>query len=1114
MEIGAVPNELVARLRANIAFCGLDLEKPEHLTIWQAFTEARAPEREPLQFTNVSLDHVFPQAKTKRTSFEGYVERGILKANWLIKHTRLIPAVGVFFFDLDWDEPDFAERKDLAAQNLLNFKRNLSGRDSRLCLVLVQRRASSPVSDNKLAAERAHELTQACEIPLKALFVLQYTEHLLGFIMRLETAIMEQAKGYYSAEYRRMAGQNQLVTKGTYQLLCIRHHFKMATFQELKQDASVAIKHYKQAYILLAELRATDPNLLEVKTIAGIINYKICQLYYEQNAPLEAIHQLRRHMENFKTTVGPPGLAFEHYAWLTKQSQLFGDLFESAIRRGLTPIQTQHPGFYYSSAAQYAVQRKKAARQLCQAVTTYPSPDPLSGADQVPYYGQRPWRAAAAKGEAPDPALEELAIRALQYKERQTNHSSIIIPLLSGAVSQFKKYKGPRIKRHQMVLLAEEYASNSEPDKALSILMHVLIDFRQERWPPLLTRILGTALRVAYLAANPIHFLTLALEYMATWTDCTAEQRDGLLKSVARLLDGQPPGRPFTDLEDTSGLWTEKLQAFKTNGPVQLDMDKVRSCIYCKAYFSSPSYSSNETIELHIYVRSQLPFDVNFITRFNVHFNHNVYDGQCSISDNRVLGLVAGRTHRFSFTFPAGQQHVGTQIKVVGVSMLLGQPEWEGQSYKPLVQLNWTAASLGTHFFRLAWDPIPSRAIKQHREQDFKELPYRLVASIVHREARMAVSWSLETPALVGELLPVRIQLTNNEAGDIGNVKLTLFTAVPNSKSTIVALDPSLAADAGPSVTMDIPPVRSGASQNIEVFIKAAEPGTRELELTAFYETSLVLSEGKNVLCRCHKQDRHKLEAAVAFSLEGHLLNKKLAPVSKLHEGEPFVLAVDVSCIADGGTTLLLGEGQLQPAAHVSIANSGDAMPSIPRSQMEGVQLRAGESARSCYTLEVTPPASGDPPAPLGHYRFYWRRSSYAHWNSAQLTLPAPVILSCPLSLSLEAPAHARVSTPLYISYHLRNRSERVQELSLQVNSSEGFMFAGSKQLSLRIAPGAVKRLQYTLYPLVAGYVALPKLQLLLDPSVAPVEMDSAARDMLPSFIFVMPHSRGTRSPS
>ncbi|OQR70476.1 trafficking protein particle complex subunit 11-like, partial [Tropilaelaps mercedesae] len=1007
MEVGAIPAELSTRPRANIAFSGLYLEKPEHLTIWQAFTETRAPEREHLQFMNVSLDHVFPQAKTKRTSYEGYVERGILKANWLTKHTRLIPAVGVFFFDLDWDEPDFAERKDLAAQSLLRFKRNLSGRDSRLCLVLVQRRASSPVSDNKLAAERAHELTQACEIPLKALFVLQYTEHLLGFIMRLETAIMEQAKGYYSAEYRRMAGQNQLVTKGTHQLLCIRHHFKMATFQELKQDAAVAIKHYKQAYILLAELRATDPNLLEVKTIAGLINYKICQLNYDQNSPLEAIHQLRRHMENFKTAIGPVALAFEHYAWLSKQCQLFGDLFELAIRRGLTPIQTQHPGFYYSFAAQYAVQRKKASRQLCQqAATTYPSPDPLAGADEVPYYGQRPWRAAAAKGEAPDQALEELAVRALQYRERETNHSSIIIPLLSGAVSQFKKYKGPRMKRHQMVLLAEEYASNSEPDKALSILMHVLIDFRQERWPPLLTRILGTALRAAYLAANPVHFLTLALEYMATWTDCTAEQRDGLLKNVARLLDGQLPSRPFADLEDASALWTEKLEAFKADGPVQLDMDKVRSCICCKAYFSSPSYSSEETIQLHVYVRSLLPFDVNFLARFNVHFNHSV----------------------------------------VGVSMLMGQPDWQGPPSKPLLQLNWTAASLGTQFFRLAWDPIPSRVIKQQREVDFKELPYRLVASIVHREARMGVSWSLEGPVLVGELLPVCIRLANNEAGDIGNVKLTLSTIAPN---TVVTLDPSLVTEAGSSVTMDVPPVRSGASQSVELLVKATDSGSRELELTVLYETSLVLSEGKNVLCRCHKQDKHRLEATVAFSLQGHLLNKKLSPVSKLHGGEPFVLAVDVSCIADGGTTLQLGEAQLQLAPHVTTNKQSSPATlrtfQVLESQMEGVQLRAGEAARSCYILKVTPPAAGEPPASLGHFRFVWRRSSYSHWNTAQLTLPAPVVLVCPLSLSLEAPPHARVSTPLCISYLLRNCTERVQELSLQVNSSEGFMFSGSK---------------------------------------------------------------------
>ena len=64
----------------------------------------------------------------QRSSYEGYVERGILKSNWLHKHTKLIPAVGVYFFDLDWDEGDFGKLKDQCAVELLQFKKNLSGR--------------------------------------------------------------------------------------------------------------------------------------------------------------------------------------------------------------------------------------------------------------------------------------------------------------------------------------------------------------------------------------------------------------------------------------------------------------------------------------------------------------------------------------------------------------------------------------------------------------------------------------------------------------------------------------------------------------------------------------------------------------------------------------------------------------------------------------------------------------------------------------------------------------------------------------------------------------------------------------------------------------------------
>lgn len=102
--------------------------------------------------------------------------------------------------------------------------------------------------------------------------------------------------------------------------------------------------------------------------------------------------------------------------------QSFGDLFDEAIKLGLTAIQTQNPGFYYQQGAYYAQERKQQAGQLCghevllptmqciinviciclslwcemvvfQPGVGYPAPDPLetpSGA--LDFYGQRPWR--------------------------------------------------------------------------------------------------------------------------------------------------------------------------------------------------------------------------------------------------------------------------------------------------------------------------------------------------------------------------------------------------------------------------------------------------------------------------------------------------------------------------------------------------------------------------------------------------------------------------------------------------------------------------------------------------------------------------------------------------
>ena len=81
------------------------------------------------------------------------------------------------------------------------------------------------------------------------------------------------------------------------------NYFSGGFLNELKRDLHAAYKHYSQAYNLLMEVRATDTNIMEVKTVGGFINYKMCKLAFALNLPRDAISQFRRHMDIFQLKV-------------------------------------------------------------------------------------------------------------------------------------------------------------------------------------------------------------------------------------------------------------------------------------------------------------------------------------------------------------------------------------------------------------------------------------------------------------------------------------------------------------------------------------------------------------------------------------------------------------------------------------------------------------------------------------------------------------------------------------------------------------------------------------------------------------------------------------------
>ena len=58
----------------------------------------------------------------QRTSYEFYVPKGIIKADWMNKHLNVIPSLLVIFFDLDWDDSQWKDKETECASKVAVFR--------------------------------------------------------------------------------------------------------------------------------------------------------------------------------------------------------------------------------------------------------------------------------------------------------------------------------------------------------------------------------------------------------------------------------------------------------------------------------------------------------------------------------------------------------------------------------------------------------------------------------------------------------------------------------------------------------------------------------------------------------------------------------------------------------------------------------------------------------------------------------------------------------------------------------------------------------------------------------------------------------------------------------
>uniref|UniRef100_A0A8C4DIZ2 Trafficking protein particle complex subunit 11 n=1 Tax=Dicentrarchus labrax TaxID=13489 RepID=A0A8C4DIZ2_DICLA len=1061
-----LPPELCCRPMAFVALTGLDVVyNAVHRAIWDAFCANRRADRVPISFKVLPGDHEYPKCRTKRTSYEWYIPKGILKTGWMNKHLNLVPALVVLFYELDWDDPQWKEKQSECATKVEIVRTSLQGRNTKVAVVLIQKKTPLPPGEDLVASERAATLCNACDLSGKSLFVLPHTDHLVGYIIRLENAFYEHAQTYYYTEIRRVKSHKEFLNKTTHQLLFVRHQFKIAFFSELKQDTQNALKYYRTAYSLVHELRAHETNMLEIKTMAGFINYKICRLCFQHNTPLDAIAQFRKHIDLCKKKIGSAELAFEHAAWMSKQFQSFGELFDEAIKLGLTAIQTQNPGFYYQQAACYSQDRKQQAQQLCQAGATYPSPEPLdTQSGGLDFYGQRPWRQGHQSIDPPDAEKEKTGILALQIKERDVPHSELIIALLSNAVAQFKKYKCPRMKSHLMVQMGEEYYHAKDYTKALKLLDYVMCDYRTERWWGLLTAILTTALRCAYLMASVKDYIIYCMELLGRASTLKEEQKLRIEKNLIKVLTNEvPDAEPECDSSSVSAaksLWSDRM-ALAGSNELTIEVQDYIPFIQCKAKFQSPSFHVDQPIQLQVFLRADCPHPVSF-NKLSVSLSNQEYNQWCVVesSGQESMSLLPGKTKRFNFSFVAKTEDVGKKIEVRLLLTVagLGQPDHAAQ-----------------YHVRLCSDTTQSECYWRS-----------LFVQIISRVPKISVQLSHQPPALNNEMYCISVTIQSQEEGVAKDVKLTAGLKPGQDanlgQTTHVTLDGSkVCDDTAPALLPDVPlgDLKPGEKLEWCVYVKCVSTGPRVFLFHVAYSIDTTV-EGRQIVCKCHKDETVTIETVVPFEVSVKFVSTKFEPLDRVAVDIPFLLMTDI--LSSSPWPLLLASSSLQ---------------------------LTGESASECFCLRCPPLTNSNSTVATGQYLISWRRySSSADSPLIQttVTLPHVILESVPLYIHADVPSFGRVRESLSVRYHIENRTALVQEVEMAVEPSDAFMFSGLKQVRLRILPGSEQQMLYNYYPLMAGYQTLPQLNISLPR--CPTTNTHTLRRFLPQRIFVKPQGR------
>ncbi|CAG8557135.1 1723_t:CDS:10 [Racocetra persica] len=1048
---------------------------------------------------------------------------GLIPPPWVHKHREMLPSVVVGFYDL-WHrsmggtlkekdesltssellgsiEPIEKEKDGNLALEINEKRKSLHERGIRFAAVILLK---AQHSEDPLTEERLLYIRKASGLDARnCFFSLPPDRDIADFVTTLQKGLYEHSLNYYREHGKRVKRKRTRLpspaTAGyirpssdyhssapaplSIQGWMFRYDYKMATFAEFRQEIDASIHYYESAYTLLVDflapqsaitpgapgLPARSKRWVEARVLADCINLKICKLNLYIDAPSAALAQLNKHIATFKrlcNTLEIGDDTFEYWSWLSKQYRVFGDVLEIATRSGfIIPDPTtifhttssadyrfggtsnspmagagvnptmvlQHPGFYYHLAAQCnSVRRKKflAVEKIIQA-----SGDALK---------------------FPSSVIEA---------ERNIDHSTLTIELLTKSYEQFKKQKAGRMTLYLASEIAGTYFEAGKYDMALKFFERIAKTYRKEDWHTILESILNWSLKCAKESGTLDNVVEYLIELLSDKFHMSEQKRIEIQTRLMSVIF-----KPSTFVATPTPFQITFITPLDTP-PLPLHFTYLRLSFNdanFNHYFTHNSNDeSNDTKLQWVNCKECLREEVNgegYVCVKNVDLTFR--KGSTKVFEGLLVPKESG----------------DLQLQIVTLGLL--SENWK-------IELRFDINASREEPIKRKWLQFGENSDGEQAEKPFfmniEGSGDRATIKVTQKQAKLDIKVVHSAPALLDEHYPIQLSILNLEPEDIKAV-LNAELISDSQESEDVVFDSNL------NVTnhlkdIDLGVISSNGSCVKTIYIIGKKfTNMRTLRLTVLYSTSSLIPLTPTPIQNwIEKSEEFRIPFIAPFSVVFNISPQgeefgNVRETSSLDRIERHFLVAKITSVGpwdicvSGIDLILLDQANAQTKIEI-ISSSVE---------LDSESLEQGYIFNVDYLLELTilNDASSNKSVDIGLLDIQWKRNKpfgdiYVPFTETTMMVPQLQRHESELSVILDIPSNPIVGQIFTLTFKIINWTTAPVRVHVTVEVNDAFVFSGYKQTYFIVSPLSPYYFKANCFPLAPGKVKLPRVKML-----------------------------------